>query len=299
MTSKSSKGKAVDPNERTRLLPEASSSSRSTASGSLTALEQRSRSSIVVPGQIRDNEETAHVRRNRLITALIAICTILLTAILFLGLLLSSYAPSPTEKDSLPDAVLIHGPTDIKVLNVTSAGIWLEVEGYAGVDVDRILGIHRAEVGEGERGGGAKWWERLRTEFGRLAVDLIGPVEVREVQGLQIWSTSNEPERLVSVKVPNVIPIPLATQVDALQLDHTIWEIPPWLAAIRVPVHINPEATTSKLVGLARKAWKSGSIDVEIRLESVTVQSRHSRGWRGYVKHTERDVRVPLSIDGE
>lgn len=297
--SKASKGKAVDPSERTRLLPAGSPSSRSVASESLTAIAQRSRPSTIVESPVVENQDVTHTRRNRLITTLVVICSILLAAILFLGLLLSSYIPSSQEKDSLPDAVVFHGPTDVNILNVTTSGIWVEVEGYAGVDVDRILGIHRSSVQEGERGGGARWWERLRTEFGRLVVDTVGPVEVGEIQGLQIWSTASQPEHLVSARLPSVIPIPLATRVDRAHFDAAVWAIPPWLSAIRVPVHVRPEAATSTLLGLAKTAWKKGSIDIEIRLDSVTVRSRYLKGWRRHIKHTKRGIRVPMTIDGE
>jgi hypothetical protein len=297
MPAKINKGKSVDPGERTRLLPP-EAPTRSTPTQPLTTqLTRRSDSSVVIEPQPIDH--AASRRTNRLITSLIVICSILLGAILFLGLLLSSYIPSSKERDSLPDAVVFNGPTDINVLNITSSGVWLEVEGYAGVDVDRILGIDRDQVSGGERGGGAGWWERLRAEFGRLAVDLVGPVEVGSVQGLEIWSSSASPDPLFSARLPSIIPIPLATHVNSSETDSAVWAIPPWLTAIRIPVHVRPETSTSTLLGLAKKAWKEGSIDVEVHLESVTVRSRHREGWRRYVEHTERDIKVPLTLNSE
>jgi hypothetical protein len=38
---------------------------------------------------------------------------------------------------------------------------------------------------------------------------------------------------------------------------------------------------------------------VEVHLESVTVRSRHREGWRRYVEHTERDIKVPLTLNSE
>jgi hypothetical protein len=293
------KGKGVDPNERTPLLISEPSSSRSVSAGPSSAVASSSVGSIrVEPSEIESNSG-AERRHGNLINILIVLCSLLFGACLFLGLLLASYIPSSKERDDLQDAVVFHGPTGVQVLNITSSGLWLEVEGYMGIDIDKILGVNQDDVCEGQRGAGAQWWESARTAFGRSLVHALGPIEVSSLQGLEVWSTAGIHSALLSATIPVVIPIPMTTQVNNISFDQTVWSMPPWLTAIRIPVHVRPEASPKNILSLAKKAWAEGSIDIELRVGSIRIKAVEDRGWRGYISRTERDIRVPMTIDSK
>jgi len=293
------KGKGVDPNERTPLLLSGPSSSRSVSAAPSSAVTSSSLGSIRIRPSVIESNRGAVRRSGNLINILIVVCSLLFGACLFLGLLLASYIPSPKEQDNLQDAVVFHGPTDVQVLNITSSGLWLEVDGYMGIDVDKILGINQDHVCKGQRGAGARWWESARTAFGRTLVHALGPIEVSSLQGLEVWSTVAGHSALLSATIPVVIPIPMATQVNNMSFDQTVWSIPPWLTAIRIPVHVRPKASPKNILSLAKKAWAEGSVDIELRVGSVNVKAVQDKGWRSYVSRTERDIRVPMTIDSK
>jgi len=293
------KGKGVDPNERTPLLTSGPSSSRSVSAGPSTASASSSVGLTRTESSEIETIQGGERRHGNLINILIVVCSLLFGACLFLGLLLTSYIPSPKERDNLQDAVVFHGPTDVQILNFTSSGLWLEVEGYMGIDVDKILGVNQIDLYEGQRGGGAWWWERARTAFGRSLVHALGPVEVSSLEGLEIWSTAGIHSALLSASIPVVIPIPMATQVNNMSFDQAVWSIPPWLTAIRIPVHVRPEASPRNILSLAKKAWAEGSVDIELRVGSVIIKAVEDKGWRGYMSRTERDIRVPVTINSK
>jgi hypothetical protein len=299
MSSNPDKGKCVDPNERTPLVASGPSSSRLVGHPTTAVAIYSSTEPFRSEASETRSDRGRGRRAGNLINILIVVCSLLFGACLFLGLLLASYVPSPIERDNLQDVVTFHGPTDIQVLNITSSGLWLEVEGYMGVDVDQILGVDRIHVPEGQRGGGAWWWESVRKAFGRTVVHTLGPVEVSSLRGIEIWSTTGTRSALLSAIIPKAIPIPMTTRVNNLTYDSTVWSIPPWLTPIRVPIHVEPKVSPKNLLSLVKKAWANGSISIELRVKSITVKAVEDKGWRGYVSRTETDVRVPITIDSK
>lgn len=306
MSPRADKGKAPIRGERTPLLHELNGSQTS-ASNSLVATAhctdgRQSGGSAETRRRISPRRSW----RDRLVIPLIIACSILFAMCLFLGLLLASFIPSEKEREDIADAVIFKGPENIQILNVTKSGVWVNVEGHLGIDMDKILGVDMSgkQVPDGQRGGGSVWWEDLRTSFGRTLVQTIGPMEVESIHGLEIWTTGSNPQSLLQAKLPNNIPIPLSTHVSSYvsafssDTSDKVEAIPPWLTALHIPLQVQLHAPT-KLLSFAKKGWTEGCIDVELRVSRVIVRAKHRKGWRRVIKRTEKDIRVPMNVDGE
>lgn len=105
--------------------------------------------------------------KSYLLTSLLVVVPCLVLFCLVLALLAGSYAPALTSsREALEEAVVWRGPSDVRILNVTEEGcVWVQVEGWIGVDTDRALGFERAD-----EEGAAGLWERLRRSTARKAV---------------------------------------------------------------------------------------------------------------------------------
>lgn len=147
--------------ESTPLLLDTPSSSAYTVS--------RASSTLTAP-PLQEQQQQHHRGRHRwlksyLLTSLLVVLPGLVLFCLALALLAGSYAPALTSsREALEEAVVWRGPSNVRILNVTQeGGVWVQVEGWLGVDTDRALGFERAD----EEGAG--WWERLRRSIARQA----------------------------------------------------------------------------------------------------------------------------------
>jgi hypothetical protein len=276
------KGKArVEPSESDPLLPSSSSSA-----APLTAPSGRW-------GQ--------HRGRSILATALIVIASLVLTAILFLALLVSSFNPSEKELDLLSTTAFTYlGPDDVRILNITDDGILVQVSLRCGVDVDDALGLYRFKgaaekdeaIASGTRGTGAEWWEELRRWVAYRVLDQLPTktIEVNVTDPMTIYTGSLDSLPLLSMTILDNLTIPLVTGVDR----NLSWLQPLTFTALAKPI-----ASTGQLWEFVQHAWTAGEAKVVINIRKVQAKIPESVWWARYGRGEKEELCFSTGLPGK
>lgn len=283
--SSSSKGKArvrdasplaqPVPSERSALLPNRPISRES--------VDQRS-----APAQPRP-------RRPVLFAAVVTVLSILFALALLVILLVHSYVPPDAEREALvSDAVVWRGPKSVQLVNVTEDGIWLEVEGWVGIDADFILGVKGTENRQG-----AAWWETLRRKVAHKALAYSPNMSVQLDSDIVVFPKHFATPPLISVHVPDAIQIPLSTNIQ--EGPHTTEiggkHVPQWLTPVKTLARVRLIASTGELLDFAKHAWAKGDVEVMVGVRQVQVQP--SSGWlQRYLKIVKEDLNLDIYMQG-
>ncbi len=290
---KADKGKAVDRSERTPLLS-GPSHSRLDDEQQLGASDEHDGRSARRPAW-----------RGQLLTVLLVVITILLAGSLLFALLAWSYIPGRTEEAQLTRGIVWRGPERIDIINVTESGIWVQMDGYLGVDADFMLGVDKRDVGEGDRGGGAAWWEGLRTSFARWAVQQVGELRVDIPDTIEVYPSMAglDSRPLLSCQIAQSFPVPLTPALRSN--DPPVFpphtgnpSVPAWLSPVTVVTQVSPLAHPADLLEFARQGWKKGKIEAELRISEVHV-SAVGGGWRRWIKGSKQNLVIPMDFDSE
>jgi hypothetical protein len=289
------KGKAVDRSESTPLLSGQPSSSR-VDDEQLDAARLRS----------HGRPATVPLWRHHIVTTLLVLFTAVLSCVLLLALLTWSFVPGRSEEAELARGVVWQGPERVDVINVTNEGIWIEMDGFVGVDADWMLGVGKQTAAQGERGGGAAWWESLRGYFGRWMVRQVGEMRVNIPDSVEVFASppisTNHP--IITCDVTQSLPVPLTPSLRSAHPPifppHTDYPgVAAWLTPISVVVKVAPIARPEELLEFARQGWMRGKVGLDIRVKQVQVSAARASGWRKYVKSTQRDLVMPFEFDSE
>jgi hypothetical protein len=206
--------------------------------------------------------------------------------------------------DSLQDTAFRYaGPDGISVVNVTEAGILVNVSLRAGIDWDRALGIQawadeeekQGAVWKGERGTGAEWWENLRRwtadkMMGQLSDSSI---KVDLPEQVIILPDHFDSFPLLKVSIPSEFNVPLVKNVPANPNDLG------WLPPLHMMALAKPVASTGDLLAFAQRAWEQGEIKVVISVPEARATIPLS-GWLAkFAQIKKEDVVKAINMPGK
>jgi hypothetical protein len=219
-------------------------------------------------------------------------------------LLAASFRPSPAELSSLPQTAFRYTPPDsVSVLNVTDAGIWLNVTIRCGVDTDRALGVQGFATPEertaaeqrGDRGLGAVWWERLRRWTARKSLALLPSqtVQVTIPDQVYIFPQHFSSPPLVSVAIATPIDVPLVKNGPMTDPSG----VPQWLLPTSFTTLVRPIATTGELWDFAQHAWAKGTAHIVLGA-STAVAELPGAWWSRYARVLKQDLVLAIDLPG-
>ena len=252
-------------------------------------------SSRSVPRRRRDDRSSR--LRSALLTAFVVLFSLLLSLILFVGLLAYSFRPSTSEVEVLPrKAFQYRLPENISILNVTEEGVYVNLTIPCGIDADEVLGIkpfvgagdrRDAEV-RGYRGTGAAWWENLRRWTARTSLGYLPDnIEVSIGQILVYPERSTTPILGVNIEYP--IGIPMVANASGS-----------WLQPLPVVALAKPIGTSEQFWAFVRQGWASGQIHVDIDALNVSGRLPIDQSWLESYIHVQRDqFSLSWSMPGE
>lgn len=294
------KGRAIEPEpSETSPLLGSGSSSRSHSQSHVSRIQPHSHRIAIE--QIRTRESRT---RSILYIALIVTLSLFLVCGLFLVLLLNSFRPTPAELDSLQDTAFRYsGPDGISVVNVTEAGILVNVSLKAGIDWDRALGIQQwadeeekqGAVWKGERGTGAEWWEHLRRWVaGRMMGQLSEQSVLVDIPDQVIILPDHfESFPLLSVSIPSEFKVQLVANAPIDPSDLR------WLPPLHILALAKPIASTGDLLAFAQRAWEQGELKVVIGVPKVRA-SVPMTGWLAKFARVEKgDITKTIHMPGK
>jgi hypothetical protein len=275
------KGKArAEPSERDPLLP---SSSR------------------IVEAPIEEPPRRSGRFRSVLLTVLVVVVSLLLSALLFTALLAYSFKPSERELEHLPETAFAYaGPDNVQVLNVTDDGILVNVSVRCGIDIDSALGIAKlapeakAEAGErGDRGTGAEWWEALRRWTAYRALDQLPAksIQVNVSEPILVFPKHFESPPLLSLRILDGLLVPLVADVDPKSA---------WLKPVSFLALAKPIASTGQLWEFVQHAWLDGEAKVVVSISHVEAKLLGGNAWWAkYAQGEKKDLVMGVQVPGE
>lgn len=253
-----------DPTERTPLLSDSLSSSRSRSlTGDEEARLLASRTSPTTP----------------LLSKLLSVFFVSLSScvliFVFLALLAFSYGSGASREapDALVQrALVVRGPDKIDVLNIShSDGIWLQVDGRVGIDAGAALGVN-SDVEDG-------LLKDIWKSIGRWGIGRVDRISVNT----STVSVFSEHGHLAEVSFPGVI----------VSLTVNPPDDPSWLTPMSVPVLIQPTKDLGTLARFVRDSWRDGIVNVRAVVNETVVDALG--GWlhlsREHVSSTVRITR--------
>lgn len=277
-TTRKGKGRAVvDPvepplTERSHLLPAASGSHE------------------------RESSYPPPRRRPYVFAGVVTVLSLLAGCGILLALLVQSIVPTDAEREALvSDAVAWRGPKSVQLVNMTDDGIWLEVEGWVGIDADAIVGVKSASPSRG-----VAWWDSLRRRFAHRLIAHAPNLRVALTSEIFVFPKHFTTPPLLSFHVPEPILVPLSTNVE--DEPHTtesgVGHVPSWLTPVKSLVRVRLIASTGELLNFARRAWEKGDVEVMVAVRQVQVQP--SSGFmRSWLKVEKEDVNLDIYMQGE
>jgi hypothetical protein len=294
------KGRASEP-EPTETSPLLGSGSPSRSHSDSHVRRPHPHPHLVAIDQVRIRESRT---RSILYIALIVALSLFLGCGLFLVLLLNSFRPTPAELDSLQDTAFRYsGPDGISVVNITEAGILVNVSLKAGIDWDKALGIQQwaneeekqGAVWKGERGTGAEWWENLRRW---TASKMMGQLSERSIKveipdQVIILPDHFNSFPLLSVSIPSAFRVPLVMDAPINKNDSK------WLPPLHILALAKPVASTGDLLAFAQRAWEQGEVKVVIGVPKARATIPIT-GWLAKFARIEKeDITKSIQMPGE
>ncbi|GHJ85310.1 hypothetical protein NliqN6_1712 [Naganishia liquefaciens] len=220
----------------------------------------------------------------------ITVASLLLALLLLAAVLFNSFIPTDRDIDVLTEhAVSLHPSPKIQVLNFTRSYTtgFVQISGEAGIDALQVLGI--GEDAEQDRGQGAAWWEHLRRIVGRKAIHFAGPLVAELPQAITIYAHGSS-KPLLNVTIAGLIDIPLVLR-DTINASHDASWLRPFTQEIQIDL-----LSRTDLVGFATKAWAHGETVVNVVVPRIQARSRHSRGWRRWLRVERENVQITRRI---
>ncbi|CED82775.1 hypothetical protein [Phaffia rhodozyma] len=220
--------------------------------------------------------------------------TAIMSSSLFTLLLASSFRPALSDKETLQNSVVVSGPRDIKLLNVSQDGtMWFEMEIGLGVDTDRALGFNHHD----ERG---IWWERTRRTWARRAVDSINKVSVALTSPIRIQTADHHP--LVTVTpdpTPLLVPLTSSLQKSAESSSNLSGQqpkYPKWLTTFTVRSAVSMDASPEVLLSFLKQTWNDKKVDIVARLPDDAVTIAGVGDWLGRFTITPDLVKEGMDV---
>lgn len=216
-------------------------------------------------------------------TTLVAVVSLMLGVLLTSAVILASFKPSDAELDVLQRDAFRYSPESFSVVNVTDAGVLVNVTVRCGIDVERSLGVGlsrdraREAYRLGYRGGGLKQWEVVRSWVAGLAMPLLpSVVNVRIPSAINLSTTYGD---LLAVgEIQTELKVPMLRDKDELQL-------------MSILVLGKPIANSDVLLDFARQAWIDGEVKVVV---TTATAEAVLEGWR-FARLTKEDLLIRVT----
>lgn len=236
----------------------------------------------VVDGESSNVSTTAHHHsregnanpwnRRILVGAIVLLTTFFAGALAFFigaGYHYASWVAHVNPDQLVKQGVVLKGPSNVEVVNITGDFIELKVEGAVGIDADWIMGLER-------EGGGL--FSGARKSFGRWLVRRVDQVTV-SVGQLELYAPYSRSqhriptEPLLSLRASPVT-IPLTTRRGDFDVSDDSW-----LTPISVPIFLSPNKNGSFIGEYAEDAWKVRRLLATARVDWVKVDAGDERHW--------------------
>ncbi|KAF9531125.1 hypothetical protein CPB83DRAFT_809476 [Crepidotus variabilis] len=212
----------------------------------------------------------------------LAVCTVGFASAALLAWSYASRASSLNPDNVLHEDLVFSGPNQVNVLNVSTSGIWLNVQGKIGMDAGKAIGVDSDPLD----GLFRDVWKAL----GRWGVRKLDKVTV-QLSTIKVVPDFDLSETLIYIEMPPV-EIPLTTNPPK---DHS------WLTPISATVHVRPTSNNTLLLRFLRESWTRGSISVRAEIQEAVIRggTHNSDDWRrkfsGKLSNilTSVDVKLP------
>ncbi|KAG2159271.1 uncharacterized protein EDB93DRAFT_1334085, partial [Suillus bovinus] len=200
---------------------------------------------------------------------------------LLLALLAYSYAARLSDvspEDILENALVIQGPYQVSVLNVTAdGGTWIQVQARVGINAGSIMGIDMDD----DEGTFNDLWKSL----GRWGVKFLDRVTV-EFSAAEIFS-----QRQALLATLDSPPFELPLTVNPPYDDS-------WLSSLSLTLFVVPTQNASDINQFVHDSWHSSAASVHAAIPSMLVSggSTNKGGWRQMLRLQRSDIQTYLSM---
>jgi len=213
--------------------------------------------------------------------ASLSFCIIVFLLFVLLAYSYAARLSDVSPEDILENALVIHGPYRMSVLNVTAeGGIWLQAQARVGVDAGSIMGVNTDD----DEGTFKDIWK----SFGRFGVNLLDRVTV-DVSNIQIFSQWHT--LLCTV---NSSPFELPLTVNPPYDDS-------WLSPISLHLLVVPTHNSSDINRFVHDSWHSGAASVHVSVPTVVISggSGGKSDWRHMLKLRRLGIQSDVSMTRE
>jgi len=226
--------------------------------------------------------ESSRGLRRKLTKVFFSSLVICIAGFTILGLLAWSYVSKVSGLDPnevVQQDLVFSGPDSIRVINVSQAGIWVNIKGRVGVDAGKAIGIGNTAEDD--------ILDILWKAFGRWSVRTLDRVTV-DMTTIRIAPDYNPTETLLNLDIP---PIEMPLTVDPPD-DQT------WLTAMSSPVLIRPTSNRTVLLRFLKESWRRGGISVHAYVEQAFIRGGKldEVDWRSKFSKKLLDVRTSITM---
>lgn len=167
------------------------------------------------------------------------------------------------------------------VLNTTSEGFWLQVEGRVGVDAGSVIG---ATSDPGEDGV----WQDIMKAMGRWGIKQLERVSV-ELSTINV-SAAHDPSIVLAFIDVSPLELPLTAAPPPGDLS--------WLTKVSTPLLIRSTRDTGAIIRFVRQAWRDGTVAVQAEMERAIVTGGGLTGtsWRQRLSIEREDIQLNIQM---
>jgi len=253
--------------------------------GKRRATEPTERTPLLVSSthdEAQPSTNSVRLLRKRLTTVFLVTLSVCIVVFGVLAALALSYA---SRVSSLDPETVIHqqltfsGPDRIDVLNVSRAGIWLNVRGKVGVDAGKVIGVATDPEDD--------LFRFLWKAFGRWSVRTLDKVTVN-MTIVHITPDDNFTESLIDLDIP-LLELPLTVD-------------PPddksWLTPLSIPVFVRPTSNITLLLGFLEKSWRTGKISIRVHVGQAIIRggALEEVDWRNKLSRKLSNMRTSVDM---
>ena len=226
--------------------------------------------------------ESRRSLRRKLKTVFFTSFVVCLAGFIFLGLSAWSYVSKVSgldPNDLIHQAMVFSGPDSVDVVDVSRAGIRLNVKGKIGINAGKAIDVGNETADN--------IMDNLWKTVGRWSVRTLDRVTVN-MTTIRITPDYNPAETLLYFDIP---PVELPLTVDPPD-DST------WLTPMTSSVWMRPTSNKTVLLGFLKESWRKGRISVHAHVEEASIRggALAESDWRSIFNRKLLDVRTIMNM---